>query len=247
MNPQSDYIVYVDESGDHGLATMDPTYPMFVLAFCVFEKSQYVRTVTPALQEFKFKHFGHDMIVLHEREIRKATGPFNILLNQQRRQPFLQDLNDIMAAAPMRLFAAAVHKDRFQSKLGNDGHNLYHVAVTAALEGLHSYLAKHTEAEQRTHVVFEARGKKEDNELELEFRRVCDGANSLNERLPFEIVFASKQNNSCGLQLADLVARPIGRKLLKPDQPNRAWDILEPKFHRSAEGEIENAGLFVYP
>lgn len=33
-----DFIVYVDESGDHGLARMDPDYPVFVLAFCIFEK-----------------------------------------------------------------------------------------------------------------------------------------------------------------------------------------------------------------
>ena len=28
----SDYIVYVDESGDHGLKTIDENYPVFVLA-----------------------------------------------------------------------------------------------------------------------------------------------------------------------------------------------------------------------
>jgi hypothetical protein len=31
----SEYIVYVDESGDHGLETIDPNYPVFVLAFCI--------------------------------------------------------------------------------------------------------------------------------------------------------------------------------------------------------------------
>lgn len=30
----SDYIVYVDESGDHGPVSSD--YPVFVLAFCIF-------------------------------------------------------------------------------------------------------------------------------------------------------------------------------------------------------------------
>ena len=39
--PFSDYVVYVDESGDHGLKSMDKTYPIFVLAFCVFNKQQY--------------------------------------------------------------------------------------------------------------------------------------------------------------------------------------------------------------
>lgn len=32
----SDFVVYVDESGDHSLASIDPNYPVFVLALCVF-------------------------------------------------------------------------------------------------------------------------------------------------------------------------------------------------------------------
>ena len=34
----SDYVVYVDESGDHSLERIDPDYPVFVLALCVFHK-----------------------------------------------------------------------------------------------------------------------------------------------------------------------------------------------------------------
>ena len=33
----SDYIVYVDESGDHSLTSINPQNPVFVLVFCVFE------------------------------------------------------------------------------------------------------------------------------------------------------------------------------------------------------------------
>jgi len=44
----SDYIIYVDESGDHGLQTLDSNYPVFVLAFCIFHKRYYSDTVIPA-------------------------------------------------------------------------------------------------------------------------------------------------------------------------------------------------------
>ena len=30
------YIVYVDESGDHGLTKVDRQFPVFTLAFCIF-------------------------------------------------------------------------------------------------------------------------------------------------------------------------------------------------------------------
>jgi hypothetical protein len=40
-------------------------------------------------------------------------------------------------------------------------------------------------------------------------------------------VFASKKVNCGGLQIADLIARPIGRSVLNPAQKNRAYDLIE--------------------
>lgn len=53
------------------MQTIDTQFPVFVLAFCIFHKGHYSKKVVPALEQFKFKHFGHDQIVLHESEIRK--------------------------------------------------------------------------------------------------------------------------------------------------------------------------------
>ena len=50
---QSDYIVYVDESGDHSLQSINPEYPVFVLAFCIFSIQAYVLLVAPALQTLR--------------------------------------------------------------------------------------------------------------------------------------------------------------------------------------------------
>ena len=89
----SDFIVYVDESGDHGMATLDPNYPVFVLAFCVFYKRHYTDKVVPALHRFKFGHFGHDLVVLHEHEIRKEKGAFKFQSRAHREQ-FQDELTD---------------------------------------------------------------------------------------------------------------------------------------------------------
>jgi Protein of unknown function (DUF3800) len=64
----SDYIIYVDESGDHSLTSIDPNYPIFVVAFSIFEKATYAKTIGHLLK-LKFDTFGHDMVVLHERDI----------------------------------------------------------------------------------------------------------------------------------------------------------------------------------
>lgn len=72
------YIVYVDESGDHGMQSIDDNYPIFVLAFCIFHKAHYGEKIVPALEAFKFRYFGHDQVILHEHEIR-ITSRFAIV------------------------------------------------------------------------------------------------------------------------------------------------------------------------
>jgi hypothetical protein len=225
---------------------MERTYPMFVLAFCVFKKQQYASVITPKLQEFKFRYFGHDMVVLHEHEIRKPKGPFTILFDAEIRTRFMEDLTTIIADADFKIVATSIRKDEFVKKHG-DKDNLYNVAVRSCLKRLYHFLEEQNQTHCITNVIFEERGKQEDNELELEFRRVCDRENPKGVPLPFAIVLANKQINSCGLQLADLVARPIGRKQLNPDQENRAYDVLEAKFLRNCDGEIGGAGLENYP
>jgi hypothetical protein len=58
---------------------------------------------------------------------------------------------------------------------------------------------------------------------------------------------ADKKTNSEGMQLADLTARPIGLSVLRPDQKNRAMDVLEEKFCRGEPGRKEGVGLKIFP
>jgi len=246
----SDFVVYVDESGDHGMLTVDPNYPVFVLAFCVFHKRHYCEKVVPSLQKFKFNYFGHDHVVLHEHEIRKEKGVFRFQ-NRQLKKEFLDRLTEIIEFSNFILISCVIEKSRLRDKQEQQS-NPYHLALGFCLETLHEFLHEKNQDEALTHVVVECRGKKEDNDLELEFRRICDGANRLNRRLPFEIVFADKKTNSSGLQLADLVARPVGLSVLRPGQENRAFDVLKRKFFCSGGRDnvgigFENWGLKIYP
>ncbi len=63
-------------------------------------KDEYVGTVVPAMQQFKFGIWGHDSVVLHEHEIRKSVGPFGLLrTNRTLRIRFFDELNALMEAA----------------------------------------------------------------------------------------------------------------------------------------------------
>jgi hypothetical protein len=46
------------------------------------------------------------------------------------------------------------------------------------------------------------------------------------------VVYADKRANSVGLQIADLVAHPIGRNYINPNQKNRSYEILAKKFYK---------------
>lgn len=211
----SDYIVYVDESGDHSLEHVDVQYPVFVLAFTIFHKRHYAEKIVPAVEKFKFNHFGHDLVILHEHEIRKQKNAFKILVDRTHRKRFMDDLSDIMAYSNFILVSCVIDKQRLKLT-DNKEHNPYHLALNDCLEGLYNFLEEKQQLDRKTHVLVECRGKKEDKELELAFRRMCDGNNPMKANLPFDVVFVDKKANSTGLQLADLVARPIGINYLRP-------------------------------
>ncbi len=245
------YIVYVDESGDHSLKSIDDQYPLFVLAFCVFHKRHYSEVIVPALEKFKFNYFGHDQVILHETEIRKEKGSFNIFKSRKEKNDFLGELTNIIDISNFILISCVIDK-RILRKQTNVDANPYHTALGFCLETLHDFLKEKQQHDKKTHVVVECRGKKEDRELELEFRRICDENNRFSLSLPFDVIFSDKRAMSSGLQLADLVARPIGLSVLRPEQENRAFDVLKRKFYcDGGRGNIgnnyEGVGMKIFP
>ena len=246
----SNYVAYVDESGDHGLETVDPHYPVFVLALCVFHKGHYARSVVPAMESFKFRHFGHDIVVLHEHDIRKEKGSFRFN-DRSEKEAFLGELTGIIDANNFILISCVIQKARLKER-AVQASNPYHLALGFCLETLFELVQEKGQEDLPTHVVVECRGKKEDRDLELEFRRICDGGNRWGRQLPFVVKFADKKTNSSGLQLADLVARPIGLSVLRPGSANRAFDILKRKFfckggRRELGVAFEGWGLKTFP
>lgn len=242
----SDYIVYVDESGDHSLTEINPEYPRFVLAFCIYPVDEYVRRVVPAVEQMKFDFFGHDMVVFHEREIRKSLPPFDLLRAGEVRGRFMARLDELIALPCFGIVATVIRKHEFRQRVGRDV-SPYHVALEFGLERVFLQLQARGQVGRRVFVVFESRGKDEDRELELQFRRIMDSTRMRGMPQTLNFLCVSKQVNSPGLQVADLVARPIGLHDLRPGQPNRAWDVLQSKIVTSSQGEMDGYGMKVYP
>jgi len=227
----SDYIIFADESGDHGLASIDPQFPVFALVFCMFEKARYVDEIEPAFRRLKLKYFGHDAVVLHEHDIRKQKSAFTMLRNAALRDAFMSDLSEVMAAIPFQGYASIIDKNALKARYA-DPWNPYEVAMQFCMEKISNRLVTHGQKGRITHVLFESRGRVEDAQLELEFRRIA--ANNRRwgwrqvdfTRSPLEPVFVPKAANLAGHQFTDLIARPLALRVLRPDQSNRAFDII---------------------
>jgi hypothetical protein len=227
----SDYIVFADESGDHGLASIDRQFPVFALVFCLFEKDQYVVDIEPAFRRLKLKYFGHDAVVLHEHDIRKQKDEFAFLRRAEARHAFLADVSDLMADVPFQGYASIIDKLALKKRYA-DPWNPYEIAMQFCMEKISNRLVAHGQRARLTHVLFEARGRVEDTQLELEFRRVAANQRRWGwravdfSRTPLEPVFVPKAANLAGHQFTDLIARPLALRALRPDQPNRAFDII---------------------
>ena len=242
----SEYIAYADESGDHSLTSINPQYPVFVLAFCLVRKSTYSDSIVPAFLRLKFDFWGHDGVVLHSHDIRKERGDFNILRNAETRARFVDRLSRTIETADFTVIAAIIDKKRHVERYAEPA-DPYEIALAFCMERLQRDLISRGQNELTTHVQVECRGKAEDAKLELEFRRICDGKNMLGKMPNLDIRFMDKKHNSTGLQLADLVAHPIGRHAINPEQPNRAYGILEAKFRRGPDGRVKGFGLKEFP
>lgn len=236
MKDFGDYIIFADESGDHGLRSIDPEFPVFVLVFCLIRKDDYIDSLVPALQRLKMNYWGHDQVILHEHDIRKEKGPFGVLrTNRALRTAFFVELNQIISDAPIHLIASVIDKVKLTERYPNP-YNPYEIALLFCMERALEFLVGKNQSGKRVPVLFESRGKREDNELELEFRRICDNRSNWGYKTPdfqalgFEHEFVSKLSNSSGLQLADLVARPLALRYLRPRQRNRAIEIIERKL-----------------
>ncbi len=242
----SDYLLFIDESGDHGLASIDRHYPVFVLCGVLVEKDEYVDRLCPQVARLKLKYWGHSEAVLHERDIRKPSGEFSFLQIAEKRESFNQEIAAIFQDGEFQLIFSVIRKEAYVQRYALP-RNPYDVAMGFVLERAFLELNSRGHGTRRTTVVVECRGKREDAELRLAFQHIVNGNNACGRALPFDLLMVPKNANSIGLQISDLAARPMGSHVIRPEQPNRSYDAIRPRIRRGPSGQIPRFGVKVSP
>lgn len=240
-------IVYLDEAGDHSLELLDKQFPVFAIVLLICDTAIYAQKIVPAIYQLKVDFFGHEAVIIHSRDIRKAQGDFGLLTNLERKRAFYERINAIMSDFDYNLIASVIKKQEHKERYGIWAENPYDLALTFALERLLPLLE--SVSQTKIQIVAESRGKREDDELMLTFLRIVNqGTSYINgdrfKKIQFQLVFRSKAMNIVGTQLADLAAYPIARHVIDPKKENPAFDILKKKFYKG-RGFVH--GLKVFP
>jgi hypothetical protein len=255
----SSYTLYLDETGDHGLLTVNPEYPVLALCGVAVQDGDYAADVVPKIDAFKVAQLGSASIQLHYRAMARRAGVFKLLTDPERAWEFEKSLAELLDELPMTVFCAAIDKNAYVARHGRTrpidrflpGGNIYLVALDFVLERFVRFLEERGAA--RGQIIAEARGARENAEVAAEFDELLTRGTQFvsTERfgrvLAPDIRFTEKRERVAGLEIADICAAPIATQVLKPGIPSVLWEAIRSKVWISERAAKGNVGLKVYP
>lgn len=243
------YYLYIDECGDQNLDSFSPTFPIFTLCGILVADDK-VEQLNQQVKDLKKQFWGDKNIILHSRDIRKCQKGFEILFDLNIKQQFYEAINHILAQNNVYVIVScSIMKEPYIRQFGklND---VYGQSLSFVIErAIFCVDNKVPEGEGRIHSIVERRGKREDKALLGYYLQLLEkgtywvDALRMKDRMEsFE--FKWKSDDVIGLQIADLIAYPLTRHVLNPNQVNLAFDVIEPNIFQQ-EGKI--LGLKVFP
>ncbi len=243
--------VFLDECGQHLMGATD-AFPVFVLAAVIVRDVDY-QLVDATWKRWKHEHLAPGVIV-HEPDVRRANGPFRGPAGEEA----VERIADVMSRLEFGAVAVVFHREDFVDEFGTapiDGSLPGH-AYLAALDFLMERVVFALDNEYggaKAEVVAESRGSKEDALLQYEFARLhLDGTSYVSpswfrQQLHPGIRFVSKQDDNSGVQIADLLARPIGEKVAAPESDPARWSTFREKLCKGLETKHSIVGLKIVP
>lgn len=248
-HPTSTCTVYIDECGAHDLgAPMD--FPVFVLAAVILPDENRAN-VEAEWEGWKARALGAHDYPVHEPDVRRRKGRWG-------NQAAFDGLNEALAQLDFTAVVCVVHRSNYLADHGPGplDESLPSHVYLMTLDFIFERLALALDTQfggARARVVAESRGPKEDALLQYEFARLhLDGTSYIPDswfRQQFHpgIDFQGKETNCTGLQLADLVARPCGAKVIDPTSTPDRWEAIKSKLCPGMETKNSILGLKVLP
>jgi len=240
--------LFIDESGDHNLEKIDKQYPVFVLAGVIFNNDYYNKTAKEAIKKFKLKNFGTDKIILHTADIYRNKKGFEALKDKRAREKFFDGIFKLLNSLNFEIVACGIQKKKHLLRYGIAAVDPYLLSLEFLVE---RFIFSLDDCKEKGMIIAESRDKQLDNQLELAWlnlkikgTKFIEPSRITDKITDFRILPKSK--NIGGLEIADLVVSPIGRKIMgKPEKDD--FKVIKKKFRRNGSNKIMGHGLIVFP
>lgn len=208
--------IYIDETGDHNLQSIQESYPIFGLGAILISENQYVELVKN-VQNIKIKYFGSIDFILHASELKRPVNPGSdtrnkVMIDPEVRRSFYNEFSEnIINSIDFKIIACFVLKKEM-TKRYKYPIDPYYFSYENVLNRIIKY------GDELNHIFSEKRGAELDIELKAEHERLSKvGIHSF----PSEVVasktklyFLDKKDNVEGLQVTDLILSALGRYIL---------------------------------
>jgi hypothetical protein len=245
-------LVFIDECGSHSFAP--DAFPAFALAAVIVRESDWP-AFDKTWRKWKASKLGSADVIVHEPDVRRGDWPFG----GDGRADKLATLAQLIAELEFTAIVCVIRREAYAGTYGSAGldeslpAHLYLMSLDFVLERLALCLDVEFSG-GRARVIAESRGPKEDALLQYEFARLLLQGTSyissswFRQQLHPGITFEGKGGPfSSGLQVADLLGRPCGEKVLRPESDPVRWVEFRAKLCPGRETKNSLIGLKIVP
>lgn len=255
-DPGVECTIYLDECGSHIIESNDG-YEVFVLAAVIIPNDGYPR-LDRQWNQCKVETFGSRSRRIHEPDVRRRMGSFWFSGDSERQTAAIRSLEDTLGALEFAAVVCIIHRPKYLKQIGSGAldnslpSHPYLMALDFLMERIVMVLDRQFRC-SRSRVIAEARGPAEDALLQAEFvRLLIDGTSYVSaqwfrQQLEPGIQFQTKDDNNAGLQIADLLARPCGDKVLSPSSTPDRWEVFRSKLCQGQETAHSILGMKIIP
>lgn len=235
----SDYILFLDESAE------TKANPYLLLGGIIISRNNYKKFLIPSIQNTK-SILGNPNIVFHYTDILKKQKDFKIMCSDaEMRTKFWDSLRNSIASVDFKIIASFTNVKEYSKEYPKLSHDVYELLFSCVMNNYLHFLTKNN---ARGSIVFESREETQNRKIQKHYFNILQ--NGTNIYMPEAIdkyitttSFTVKEENSIGLQLADIVAYNCIRHINNYNVQHGMWNILETKIYDGNKKNIDSYGL----
>lgn len=235
----SDYILFLDESGQ------TKANPYLLLGGIIISRTNYKNFLIPSMQETK-SILGNSNIVFHYTNMLKKQKDFKMMCsNGDICTRFWDSLRNSINSVDFKIITAFTNIKEYLKEYPQLCHDAYELLFSCIINNYIHFLTKNN---ARGSIVFEAREETQNRKIQKHYFDILQ--NGTNIYMPDAIdkyitttSFTVKEENSIGLQLADIVAYNCIRHINNYNIEHGMWDILKTKIYDGNKKDINSYGL----